>query len=260
METFLELMGAFAQKPEWSVRALAAHSGRAPSTVQGHMSAMRKAGLLVKQSSGRYRLNWRAYILGSGLVGGFALPFVAEPHLTELAEAAGETAHLAVLDEGETLYVAKAEGTGAVRVASEVGMRVPAYASASGKLLLALNNESSTNEHSTDDRSPGVLSALTPHTVTDPELLAAEFEKIRSCSYSLDNQEIELGMCCLAVPVMDYDGAVVAALSLSGPCERVNEGQRYLLYLARKTAARISKSLGYGKHVSREADDVHSVV
>lgn len=260
VETFLNLLEAVAQRPECSVRELAAHCGRSPSTIQGHLTAMRNVGLLSQNAAGKYRVGWRAYTLGIGLVGKFTLPAIAESYLQWLAEEAGETAHLAVLDGNEALYIAKVEGPGAVRVASQVGMRVPAHASATGKLLLALSQD-----------DPGIsmpvrsLSALTPHTVTDPEVLQRELEKISAVGYAVDNQETELGMCCLAVPVRDRSGAVVAALSVSGPCERVKPGLKYLLYLARRTAAEISEALGYKAHyapeeIKEEIEDVHGMV
>lgn len=257
VETFLNLLEAVAQRPECSVRELAAHCGRSPSTIQGHLTAMRNVGLLSQNAAGKYRVGWRAYTLGIGLVGKFTLPAIAESYLQWLAEEAGETAHLAVLDGNEALYIAKVEGPGAVRVASQVGMRVPSHASATGKLLLALNRE--------DDLSVSMpvrsLAALTPHTVTDPDELQRELERIFAVGYAVDNQETELGMCCLAVPVRDRSGAVVAALSVSGPCERVKPGLKYLLYLARKTAAEISEALGYEVlDTTKEIEDVHGMV
>ncbi|MDQ1604536.1 MAG: IclR family transcriptional regulator, acetate operon repressor [Actinomycetota bacterium] len=140
----------------------------------------------------------------------------ARPYLARLVELSGETANLAVRDGDQVVYLAQAPSPHALRMFAEVGRHVHAHCTAVGKVLLA--------DLSADERDGVVgragLPRRTDTTITRPEVLGRELERVRSGGFALDNGEEEPGVRCVAVPVGE-PGAVIASLSVSGPTERM---------------------------------------
>lgn len=129
----------------------------------------------------------------------------------ESVKAIGETFQLSVLDRNEIIYLAKQEGPSLVKLESSPGMRFPAHATAMGKMMLALLPPEELSRRYPDHQ----LSPVTPHTVTDWTPFTAALAEIRSNGYAVDHEEIIEGICCVAAPVMDASGKVVAAVSTS---------------------------------------------
>ncbi|MFD1531427.1 IclR family transcriptional regulator [Pseudonocardia aurantiaca] len=161
----------------------------------------------------------------------------ATPFLTDLFGATGETVHLAVADGVEVVYVAKLEGRRGPAVGSRVGGRMPAYCTGVGKALLA---------HAPPDQLRGVLAQglvrRTPRTVVAPGLLTKELERIRRQGYAEEHEESTPGIACVAAPVLDADGAAVAAVSITGQVHRIDTAR--LAPAVRTAALGISRSLG----------------
>jgi IclR family acetate operon transcriptional repressor len=163
----------------------------------------------------------RKYALGSSVLrlrdaGHGMLAAAAGPALSRLVEISGETANLAVLEGDLAVYVAQVPSGRALRMFAEVGRQVYVHCTAVGKVLLA------------DLPAPLVrallarvgMPARTPATLTDPEALLAELDRVRAQGFAVDDGEEETGVRCLAVPV--HDGSrVLAAVSVSGPAERL---------------------------------------
>lgn len=208
------------------------------------LSVLEHANYLERaRESGGYRLGFMLHRLGSLVEGTAVIQRRARPFLEELKQQCDETVHLVVLNKGEALYLDKIEGRKAIRVVSRVGMTLPAHCSGVGKALLAHLPEEEVDEII---RSKG-LARFTPNTITDREALAAELRLVRRNGYAVDNEEIELGLKCVAAPIRDSSGRVVAAVSISGPKFRFDDGtMRELVSLLRRAAARISAALGYG--------------
>jgi DNA-binding IclR family transcriptional regulator len=165
----------------------------------------------------QYRLGLKLFELGSHAVSQVDLVAVAQPYLQELAEATGETAHLGVIRDQMVLYIAKVEGWHSLRMPSHVGHRMPMYCLGLGKILLAHLNDAELEQYlQTAD-----LKAMTPNTITKLDVLRAELANARRNGFSVDNEELELGLRCIAAPIRDYTGNVVAALSVSGPTTRL---------------------------------------
>jgi IclR family acetate operon transcriptional repressor len=191
------------------------------STVHRALASLRKAGLATQLGRG-------TYALGDGF---FRLAFrsLAErpdsiritPILEELTRRYGETAHYAVLDGTEVVYRAKTDPpAGAVRLTSVVGGRNPAYRTAVGKLLLSYRVESEGELR--DLLGPQPLPERTPQTITDVAALWAELQRTRERGYAVDDQENELGVNCVAVPLRAaVDGPVTGAVSVSALAFRV---------------------------------------
>ncbi len=137
--------------------------------------------------------------------------------LEELVEQIGETCNLTIPNNNSVLYLDRVETAWPLRVALAAGSKVPLYASASGKLFLSAMPKRSR------DRFLRVTPLIrhTPTTLVDPSVLGRELESIRSQGYSLDDAEYLAGICCVAVPVRDSDGRLVAALAVQAPSARM---------------------------------------
>lgn len=165
----------------------------------------------------------RKYVLGSrlvalGSVAGHTLSGLARPFLRQVVEMTGETANLAVLEDGYVVYVAQAASTKMVRMFTEVGNRVLPHRTAVGKVLLARLPRA---EAIRILQRNGLPSA-TARSITDLDRLVTELEATERRGYGLDIEEQEEGVCCIAVPVAGVRTGLVAALSVSGPSSRIS--------------------------------------
>jgi IclR family transcriptional regulator, acetate operon repressor len=149
--------------------------------------------------------------------------------LEELVEQVGETCNFTIPNGNSVLYLDRVETGWPLRVALGPGSRVPLYASASGKLFLAAMTKRSRDRF----LSQTPLIRHTPTTLVDTKRLAAEFELVRERGYALENEEYLPGICCIAVPVRNSDGKVVAAVAAHAPLSRMSleQGTAYLPYL-----------------------------
>lgn len=190
----------------------------------------------------RYSIGIKALEIGiRGLVGQDVVD-VAIPYLQELSSVVGETSFLAVYNSGDVVYLYKAEGTRSIQTTSRLGSRRPAYCTALGKVILA-----NLPIEETDRIFEKKMSKFTDKTVTDRLKLYEEFASIRSNGFSVDDEGIEYGLYCLAVPIYNYTGSVVAAISVSGPAKRINENREQVIEELKSVGNIISKRLGYVK-------------
>ena len=174
--------------------------------------------LLTLQELGYVRLDGRTFTLtpqvlrlGAAYLSAMELPEIAQPHLERLTAQTGESSSLAVLDGTEIVYIARVGTTHRLmRVGITVGTRFPAFATSMGRVLLAALPEP--ERESVLTNTP--LVALTDRTVIDPERLRIILDDVRVHGYALVNQELEVGLRSLAVPI-PHQGRVVAAINLS---------------------------------------------
>ena len=227
---------------EWGVREAATKLKMSKSGAHDLMSSLAKLGFLNKTDDNRYRLGWRLVTLSETLLATTELRKEARPILEELAAQYQETIHLAVLDDTQAVYVDKLEGRQAVRVElTSLGARLYAHCSALGKVLLAYSPE---EEIERIIRSAG-LPGFTPNTITDEEELRQSLAKIRKQGYAYDLEEILLDLCCVAAPVYNHKGQVIAAISMSIPAYRFKRSQAEFREGVMRAAKKISKRLGY---------------
>jgi IclR family transcriptional regulator, acetate operon repressor len=224
------------------VTDLARATGLPPATIHRLLATLAQRGY-VRQAAGS-----RTYVAGSALVrlasrAWQLLGTAARPYLAELTADSGETSNLAILDDTHAVYIAQVESRHRMRMFTEVGNRVLPHTAAVGKVLLAGLPRAEAQRIVARTGLP----ALTPNSITDAAQLFAELDRVAQQGYALDDEEAELGVRCLAVPVPGPDG-VAAAISISGPagrldapaCERVLPGMR-------ATAERIGAELLSGR-------------
>lgn len=198
---------------------------------------------LVDRGYVRQETRTRKYLLGSRLVrlgvsANRLLEPWARPYLVELVEASGETANLAVLESGYAVYVAQVPSRHMVRMFVEVGKRVEPHSTAVGKVLLAYRPRKLAERVA--DRTG--LPAITPRTISDRQRFFDELDTVASQGYAVDDEEHELGVCCVAVPVFGIADAVMA-MSVAGPSGRMGPGRREALVAdMRRISAALSAS------------------
>ena len=167
--------------------------------------------------SKRYAVGRKIFALAAGLRSELDLVSLAESVLAELSAATGETAHLAILSGTDVAIVARTAGTGAFQLRESHGGLRPGHATALGKVLLASLEDERLAAH----LGAAELQAFTPKTIVDRERLLAELRQVRASGIAYDDGEFSPEVRCVAVPVRDFTGAVVAAVGLSGPVWRV---------------------------------------
>ncbi|MDT9683542.1 IclR family transcriptional regulator [Streptomyces sp. TRM76323] len=194
------------------------------------------------EQPGRYRLGVRAYQLGSRYAEQLDLAAEGQRVAREVAETCDETVHVAILEDLDVIYIAKVDSTHAVRMVSAAGRRLPAHCTSVGKMLLA-----SLPPHELDARIDGrELAAMTPSSLTDPDELRAALAAVRERGVATEHRESNPDVSCVAAPVRDSAGRVVAALSISVPMIRWSEEREAeLAELAAKGAADLSVRLGH---------------
>ena len=198
---------------ELSLSEIAAGSGLPLPTIHRLVRTLVDRGYMRQLRSRRYALGSRLIPLGE--VAGATLGTWARPILVELVDSLGESANLAVLDGDWVTYIGQVPSRHAMRVFAEVGRRVSPHCTGAGKALLSqLSN----------DQVRALLArtgmrAQTPSTITDPDALLRQLESVRELGYALDEGEHEIGVRCVAVPVMAQQTRM--AVSISGPAPRM---------------------------------------
>jgi DNA-binding IclR family transcriptional regulator len=237
----LAVLFAFsAERKNLSLAELALATGICKPTLLRYLGALR-AYHLVERSADTYHLGFGSFELGSNFLANLDVVQVARLELEELAATCQETASLAVADGRTVVYTDIARGQAEIGVQSRVGSRQPLHCSALGKVLLAWRTEA--------DRDTLVYSEpmtrLTANTICDRTGLERELAIVRRQGYAYDREERLEGIRCVAAPIRDHRGDVVAAISVSGAASRMKGAK---MDVARdrvtETAASVSRSLG----------------
>jgi IclR family transcriptional regulator, acetate operon repressor len=192
--------------------------------------------------SGKYRVGLKILSLSRGALGGLDVRAVAVPIMRRLMQQTGLTCHLAILDGCEAVYIEKIEPEGFIRMDTWVGRRMPVHATSVGKAIVAYV----TAEQLEEILRRGGMEKRTPKTITTPSRLLKELGKVRNQGYAVDDEENNLGARCVAAPVFDERGSILASLGLSGTTQQVSPQSMPRVVEALRDAARhISMSMGY---------------
>ena len=217
--------------------------GLYPSTIHRILDTLKHWGYVEQDPhTQKYRLGLKLLELGMAKLQQMDLVKEATPYLKELVNQCNETVHLGVLEKEEVLYLAKEESSQTIRMISYVGKRAPLHCTALGKVLLAHLSP----EERKKTLEGKVLSRLTENTIIDKEELEKELSKVREQGFALDREENEKDVRCVAAPIRNYQGEVIAALSISSPIFRIDRNaQNNLKEALIETSEKISKRLGY---------------
>lgn len=215
------------------------------STVHRLLGTLINKGYVQKISSGnKYKLTMKLFELGRKTVDKIDVIKISRPYLESLRNDIKEVVHLVVRDGTDIVYVDKVESENTIRMHSSIGKRSPMYCTSVGKALMA---------HMSDEEIENIwneskIVKFTEYTITNLEDMKIEIEKIRSQGFSVDEQENEMGVRCVGAAILDYTGSPVAAISVSGPTNRVTkEKVEEIGRIAIEISGKISYELGYKK-------------
>lgn len=225
-------------------------SGVSRSTTLRIIEALLEREVLQRDPSGAYALGPQLAVWGQQYLEGLDVRRRAEDLMRVLSEETRETCYLGVRDQRWVLYVAKADARQAVRLAAHVGSRNPLHSTAIGKALLA-----SAPPAVVETYLAGPLERRTRNTITEPDRLAEELAATRVRGYAIDDVENEEGVRCVAAPVRDHAGEVVASLSVAAPAYRFERSD--LPAVAPRVmaaAAELSARLGHSRQRAEGED------
>lgn len=207
----LAVIGAFdAEHSRMTLSEVARRTGLSRAAARRFLLTLEHLGYV--RSDGRdFALTPQVMRLGFAYLSSQTLPDIAQPHLQELSERLQESTSVAVLDGDEIMYVARRATRRIMNVAIRVGTRFPAYATSMGRVLLSGLSDAALEEYLT--RVP--LTRITPTTVVDPTQVRAAILAVREQGYAVVDQELELGLRSLAVPIRDANAGIVAAANVS---------------------------------------------
>lgn len=215
------------------------------STVYRLIKALVQRGYLEKdQSTGAYRIGLKFVEISSLHIQQIELKTEAIPFMRHLSELTGQVTHLAIMDETEVVYIEKIDVIQSLRMYSQIGKRIPVYCSALGKVLLSGQNS---------DYQKRIMKKIkytqhTKNTIREESQFINELEKTKQRGWAVDNEEHELGIRCIAAPIKDFTGKVIAALSITGSKNTiVPEKDQYYSELVVEAADNISRRLGFFK-------------
>jgi len=216
-------------------------TGMPKASLHRTLAIFEEAGLVAREPGGRtYAPGARIARLAIKTLTHDSTSAIRHSVLRMLVSELGETCNLAVLRRGELFYLDRVEADWPLRLHLPPGTVLPPHCSASGKLLLAFKP--------LDERLQLIenlpLAKFTNRTITDQRLLESELERIASTGYAVDNEEYVLGVSCVAVPVRDAMGDVVAAIAVHAATARLplNQAMEHIPKL-KEASARISQTL-----------------
>lgn len=242
IERMMSLLDALSAQPDpASLKQLSQATQLHPSTAHRILAAMTHARFVERHDQGTYRLGIRLLELGNLVKSRINLREVALPYMQTLHETIGEAINLGVRRDDEIVYIERtSSGRSLVRVVYLVGGSAPLHLTSVGKLFLAEAGAPEVKEYAKRTGLPG----KTPHSLTTMAALEKELDKIRRHGIAFDNEEAEIGLKCVAAPIHDDEGHLVACLSVSAPTDRHNPDW---VDQVRRTADEISQALGYNK-------------
>jgi DNA-binding IclR family transcriptional regulator len=192
-----------------------------------------------------YRLGLKTLELGQTFIKQMGLLRQSRPVLESLVRECNETTYVAILKDSFIVYLDVVETDLTVRVVPRVGSRLPAYCTAAGKVQLAYMTD-----EELDHYLPGrELKRYTPSTITDRDELKAHLVQIAEQGYAIDNEEMDIGVCCVGAPIRDYTRRIIGAVSISGPSMRfsMERMEKELIPLVKRAGEDISTKLGFHK-------------
>jgi DNA-binding IclR family transcriptional regulator len=236
----LQVLIAVSELGEADLSTVARTVGLHPTTTLRMLESLRSRDL-IRQRRGLYEIGARAFEIGCSFVNRKPLAHEAQALVDELARRVNETASFGILDDGEVLYLAIAPGERELGIQSTAGGRHPVYCTALGKALIAHLPWEAVG--SILERHPPVR--LTSSTLVDLAQLRRELERVARQGFAIDAEERVPGVVCVAAPIRDQTGTVVAAISISGPRLRLTSRRiPSLAQQVRKIADEASGILG----------------
>lgn len=228
---------------------LATKTDLTPSTAYRLLATLMDRGYVTRSpDNGRFRVGHKVLELAAVAASATdSLRAVIRPHLENVRNATDETANLVVPDGVSIVYADQVESARAVRMFTVIGRRVPMHASAAGKAILATSSR-----QLLEARLAAGLEALTPHTLATEHALQEDLDLTRERGYAVDSEEYDVGVVCVAAAITGPTAETVAAMSVSGPSERLRAaGLTEIGVVIREHALLASRALGMDAEPAR---------
>ncbi len=236
-----ELLFHLARAGSSSLARLSRDTGWDKATALRYLTAMEKKGV-VERRDGDWTLGLALLELASRVPVTENIASRVKPVLGELARTTGESANLSALVGSDLMYLAKADGGRALRLRTNPGDRLPLYCTAGGKCILSRLPSALRAQYLADTH----FSAVAPKTIVDPQKLVEEIERTIRRGWAIDDEELEPGLICFAVPLDLPRYGFTGALSVSGPSGRMLQAQEEILASLRWATLELQESLGGG--------------
>jgi DNA-binding IclR family transcriptional regulator len=239
----IRLLTSFSgEEDELGITTLASRLRLAKSTVHRLAATLTSAGFLEQNGeTGKYRLGVALFELGALVRRRMDVANEARPKLRELLEKTGETVQLGIVDHYSVLYVYEMESPRAIRMAAAVGGRAPLHCTAVGKVLLAFQPQEYVKQVIDNGLTP-----YTAKTLTKRDAVLGMLDEVRLREHAIDDEESESGLRAIAAPVRNHTGAVIAALGVAAPVQRMSKKVMHTCVPSViGTANAVSARLGY---------------
>lgn len=244
VERALRIMNLFDEHTkELKITEISSLLGLNKSTVHSLLKTLISYNYIEQDmETGKYKLGMKLFERGNVVAHGLDLRGVARKYLNKLSTKTGHTLHLVVLSGKEGVYIDKVAGTSATIVYSRIGKRIPLHSSGVGKVLLAYKEEREIADILKDYH----YVKQTENTITNEHDFKKELQKVKEQGFAMDDEENEPGVCCVAVPVRNHSGEVIASVSLSMPEPRAKtEELDQVIEYMKDLSSNVSTELGY---------------
>lgn len=213
------------------------------SSIHRFLSVLTELGYVHKNATnGKYAATLKVFEIGAMVRGRIRLVQLAHPYMEELGKQFHETINLAFFEQGEVVYIDKVESAETLRMDLAIGRRVPAYCTALGKVFLASLSQEDREAYFQSEK----LTAYTEKTITSLKELRKKLDKVRTDGFAIDDRELDEGIRCIAAPIRDEVGKMVAAMSIAGPSMRMTmERLKSLRKPIMEVTKEISRKLGH---------------
>jgi DNA-binding IclR family transcriptional regulator len=232
-----------ADKDGMGTTALSEKTGLSKSTVHRLVNELTDTGYVIRNNTTKkYKLGYRILRISSSFMNKIEIKDVARSYLEKLSEKTRETVHLVQLDGLYGVYIDKIDSPQPVGLLSQIGKRILLHCTGAGKILFAYMPEEIRNRVYSEVGLP----KQTENTLITRKAMEMEIASIRRLGYGLDRIEAREGICCIAAPIYNQTGQVIASFSISGPSYRFSPADaEALAELVKETSGKISKDLGY---------------
>lgn len=238
----LQILEVIADRTTASLAEIAAAAELSPATASRILRTLERRGFVSRDPESRvYRIGLTSFEIGSKFLAETRLQETCRLILRKLTAATGQSTTLAVLHRADIVYMDAHEGTAPLRSTPQIGTRAPAHATASGKCLLSARWA----EGILEAIGPGPYAAVTERTITSYEGLTQELLSIRKNGIAYDHDELHPSISCMACPVYDRAGEVIASLAIQAPTALMADNTDDWSLLLRSAAAESSLRLGW---------------
>ncbi|CDZ75350.1 Transcriptional regulator, IclR family [Peptoniphilus sp. ING2-D1G] len=227
---------------ELALGEISEETGINASTLHSLLASLKSNGFIEQDlASRKYSLGYHLLYLGNLVSSSLDIVKSASDALDALQQRFNETIHLATLNRDHIVYLDKRNSSKQLQLYTKIGIRVPAYATSTGKMMLSYKGTDYIIEH-----FPEKLKKLTENTITSRELLIEECKKIKLKGFAFDNEENLEGLSCISAPIFDYNNRVNFAISIAGPTQRIDslKTEENINFIKAQTLS-VSKKLGY---------------